>query len=148
MFQSFLAAGFMMLLLSLLLGVVDLIVMASLASTAFLIFARPRSYSAHPRRSVGGHLSCMLIGALCALPILYFLDDGPHAMALMGGIAVGLATFVMAVTDTEHAPAAGTALAMVLRSDQLLKSGAAVVLGCLFLAGVWYLAGRRLQDLT
>ena len=47
----------------------------------------------------------------------------------MAATAVGVATLAMTVTDTEHAPAAGTALAMVLNRDEFHLVVAAVALG-------------------
>lgn len=62
-------------------------IIATLGSSAFLVFTRPRAYASRLRPLVGGYLV---------------------------GMAVGSAIFLMVVTDTEHPPAAGMSLGLVL----------------------------------
>lgn len=62
-------------------------IIATLGSSAFLVFTRPRAYASRPRPLIGGYLV---------------------------GMAVGSAIFLMVVTDTEHPPAAGMSLGLVL----------------------------------
>jgi CBS domain-containing membrane protein len=61
--------------------------------------------------------------------------------------AVGAAILAMAITDTEHAPAAGTALGLVIRPGQL-EAGPPIILAALILALVKVLLGDRLRDLV
>ena len=61
--------------------------------------------------------------------------------------AVGLSIFVMVVIDTEHPPAAGTALGLVtegLKWDPVI----AVVAGTLVLAVAHHFLKKYLRDLT
>ena len=125
-----------------------LIVVAALGSTAFLVFARPKSVESRPRKVIGGHAVSILAGALCAWPVSHFALGGGAGVVLMAALAVGISTLVMSATDTEHAPAAGVALAMVVGHSEMpeiaLVAAAGAVTACL--AGS--LLRRWLRDLT
>ncbi len=58
---------------------------------------------------LGGHLIALVVGgAASALdPVAAF------SFSVQGALAVGVSIFLMAATNTEHAPAAGTALGVV-----------------------------------
>jgi len=85
------------------------ILVASIGSTAFILFTMIDSPTARARNAIGSHALCGLIGAVCA-----FIPGSIGADAVRGAFAVGISIFVMVVTDTEHPPAAGTALAFAL----------------------------------
>ncbi|HUS46288.1 MAG TPA: HPP family protein [Phycisphaerae bacterium] len=92
-------------------------VIASLGASSFVAFTMPRSDVSRPRFLVGGYVVGVAAGSLC-----YWLSllawPGPlipkHSYILFGALAVGLAIFAMVVTNTEHPPAAGVALGLVL----------------------------------
>jgi CBS-domain-containing membrane protein len=88
----------------------NLVVAASLAATAFTVFAMPSSVTASTRNVVGGHIVGLVFGSAFALVPL----ESALAQDAMFALAVGSAMFVMAVTNTEHPPAAGTALGVVI----------------------------------
>lgn len=87
-----------------------LVVAASLAATAFTVFVMPGSMTASTRNVVGGHLAGLVIGSFFAL--------FPHDLSLVQdatyALAIGCSIFVMVITNTEHPPAAGTALGVVI----------------------------------
>ena len=117
-FQCCLAALTVGLVLHFLDTVHQTVIIASIGASAFLVFAAPEAYSSRPRSLLGGYCAGILIGALSALigkltGITWTVDWG-NDLAILGGITVGLAIFAMCVTDTEHPPAAGIALALVL----------------------------------
>ena len=92
--------------------------MAAIASTAFVLFITPHSDNAEPRHVLGGRLSALVIGSLMALVVDSsvigdWLADYDAAFVVYAAVGVGLTMFVMAATDTEHPPAAGTALGVV-----------------------------------
>ena len=96
------------------------VIIASLGATAFIIFALPDSFSAQPRNVLGGQIVGLLCGTIgySLLNILpnpdqFVTEAGVHAFA------VGLSIFVMVITDTEHPPAAGTALGVALEGFTL-----------------------------
>ena len=93
-------------------------IVVAVASTAFIVFAIPHTPAAGLRKVMGGHLVAVVLGsmatgALRAVGIDTF-DADRHAFYVAAAVAVGLSIFVMVVTDTEHAPAAGTALGLVI----------------------------------
>jgi CBS-domain-containing membrane protein len=88
----------------------NLVVAASLAATAFTVFAMPSSVTARTRNVIGGHLIGIVCGSLFALFQLDFFAEREAYYAL----AVGCSMFLMTITNTEHPPAAGTALGMVI----------------------------------
>lgn len=127
------------------------IVIAAIGSTAFVLFVTPHSPTASPRHVIGGHFVCLVIGSafsifdstamgeaiLATTPILFDLE---------AALAVGLGIFFMAATDTEHAPAAGTALAIVAHNFSfglVFFLAASVVL----LSVIHVLLRSRLRDL-
>jgi len=92
------------------------VIVASLGATTFVVFAIPHSYSAVARRICGGYLVGVAVGIslfyvdtyLAALPFI-------HAEVLnivIGGTAVGASIFIMAITNTEHPPAAGLSMGL------------------------------------
>jgi CBS-domain-containing membrane protein len=87
-----------------------LAVTASLAATAFTLFVMPNSVTSSPRNVVGGHAVGLAFGSLFAL----IPQSSASLENICPAMAVGAAMFVMAITNTEHPPAAGTALALVI----------------------------------
>ena len=93
-------------------------IIVAVASTAFIVFAIPHTPAASTRKVMGGHMVAVVLGsvataALRAVGIDTF-DADRHAFYIAASVAVGLSIFVMVVTNTEHAPAAGTALGLVI----------------------------------
>ncbi len=92
-----------------------LFIVASMASSAAVLYALPHSPLAQPWNLVGGHLVSALAGLLCSLFI-------PEPI-LAAGAAVGLAILTMEFLRCLHPPSASTALMMVLASSQLHDMG-------------------------
>jgi CBS-domain-containing membrane protein len=119
-----------------------LVVAASLAATAFTIFAMPGSVTASTRNVVGGHFVGLIFGSAFAL-----LSPEPGVMQdLMYALAVGISMFVMAITNTEHPPAAGTALGVVI-AGYSVRLVLGVVVGVAVLAAIHRLLRPVLIDL-
>jgi len=93
-------------------------IVAALGASTFIVFAMPHSITAQPRRLIGGHIVGLLCGSLC---YYVFLTGRLGELAanwelltwFACALAVGLSIFLMTITNTEHAPAAGTALGIV-----------------------------------
>jgi CBS-domain-containing membrane protein len=117
-FQSFLAALTIFLVL-LFLNIEQAVIISAIGATAFIVFAMPKEITAHPRNIIGGHLVGLAIGSLCAL----LPQPSLHLSILAYSLAVGLSIFIMVVIDTEHPPAAGTALGLATMGFSL---GAAI----------------------
>ena len=93
------------------------VVVAAIASTAFILFISPWSISAQPRHVIGGHFIALAVAtplALLANPDLEgWAGTSRFLFAIYAAVGVSTSMFLMAATDTEHPPAAGTALALV-----------------------------------
>lgn len=94
------------------------IIVAAIASTAFILFISPFSTAARPRSVIGSHLIAVVVSTPLALIAestfgLSVSTAVPYVFGLYAAVGVGLTMFLMASTNTEHPPAAGTALAVV-----------------------------------
>lgn len=133
--QSVMAAGAVLLAL-VALRQQNLVVAASLAATAFTVFSMPSSVTASPRNVIGGHAVGLLFGSIFAL-----IPEGTELeQDAVYALAVGSSMLVMTMTDTEHPPAAGTALGVVIAGF----SGR-VVLGVLVGVGILAAVHRLLR---
>jgi len=96
-------------------------VVASLGATTFIIFAMPGYTTARPRSVIGGHIIGIVSGILCfyiaslAQNKEYFFLSHEILKILIPSLSVGLSIFFMVITNTEHPPAAGTALGIVVQ---------------------------------
>ena len=124
---------------------------AGLGSSVVGIFINPSGATARLRAVVGGHTMALLLGSvfsvvLFAGSIESFAQAHSQFHALMMALSVGLLILVMAITDTEHPPAAGIAIGMSSREWAPEVFGA--ILGALVLLGAIKLVLRQhLRDL-
>lgn len=88
------------------------ILIAALGSTAFIVFTMPGYVTAQPRRVIGGHS----VGIMAGLIGRYISsgERGNGGLIIGCVLAVFLASFVMVISNTEHPPAAGTALGLAV----------------------------------
>ncbi len=96
-------------------------IIASLGASTFIKFTTPNSYLARPRPFLGGYLIGIITGLLAwYLANFHFfvklIGDPQTTTVVFGGIAVGMAIFLMSITSTEHAPASGVALGLVINT--------------------------------
>ncbi len=150
--QSFLAVAALAVILYFVETLTHAAIVAALGSSAFVVFAMPQSVAARPRRLIGGHVVGLLCGSLCSFVFL----SGPLGKLISGwefttlfvyALAVGLSIFLMAITNTEHPPAAGTALGIAAHtwSYQVVLF---VLLSVVLLAVIRRLLRSRLKDLV
>ena len=96
-------------------------VVASLGATTFIIFAMPKYTTAQPRRVIGGHIIGIIMGVFCFYLASCTQNREGFFLAhnilkiFIPSLSVGLSIFIMAITNTEHPPAAGTALGIVIQ---------------------------------
>ena len=99
-------------------GVSDGIIVVTIASSTATVFVVPHSIAASSRRVVGGHVVSVLVGLLLWGALNLVSGDANAASNLQidifGAAAVGLSVLVMATTNTEHPPAAGTAFGIIV----------------------------------
>ena len=75
------------------------------------------------------------------------MDDTTKIRVLSFAVVVGLMILVMAITDTEHPPAAGIAIGMASREWEAEIFGG-IIGAVLVLAALKVLLRRRLRNLT
>lgn len=94
-------------------------IVVSVASAAFTIFVFPDSIASTPRRVIGGQIVAILAGAIFfAILHTSTLESAAETINLVpsvaAALAVGLSILIMVATNTEHPPAAGVALGIVI----------------------------------
>jgi len=136
-FQSFLAV-LAIFIVVLTVGEDKAVIIASMAASAFICFATPKSASAKTRNVIGGHLVGLVCGALFTLTALPYYAEFP--------LAVGLAIFLMVALDVEHPPAAGTALAVTINEVTLPVAGI-IIISAIVLTQCRYYMRNLLKDL-
>ena len=126
------------------------VLVASIGSTAFVLFITPHSPYATPRHAVGGHAIAFAVSAPFALAAEnlsggFTAGIAPWAVGY-SAVAVGVAMLVMAAFKAQHPPAAGTVLAVVAQGfDWVLVSFLAIAV--LVLTGIHVALRRSMIDL-
>ena len=147
--------GLAALALLIVLLVVDVVLQAAIvvaiAATAFIVFVAPHSMASTPRRVIGGHVVALIVGT--AFSLLYLMPGfgehivGSHFAAdVIAVFSVGLSILLMVLTNTEHPPAAGTALGLVI-GGWAPSAVLFVLLGALILSAVHRLLRPHLTNL-
>lgn len=123
----------------------------ALGASAFIVFTMPTQYSSDSRRLIGGYFVGLIVGF-----IFYFISisdignnifaNNTTSLVVFGSLAVGVSIFIMAVTNTEHAPAAGIALGLVISKWDYLTI-AFIICAIFWLAGIKLLLKKYMMDL-
>ena len=150
--QAGLATVVMLAILTFVQSLSSAAIAAGLASSVVGIFINPSNRTARIRSVAGGHIVALVLGsAFSAIlffgPVETLLTDVDYLRNFGYALAVGLAMLLMAITNTEHPPAAGTALGMASREFDILIFLSLV--GAVLLLAMMKLAIRPyLRDLT
>ncbi len=150
-FQCFLATITILAVLIFLDVLNETAIITALGASAFIVFTMPTQYSSDPRRLIGGYIVGLIVG------VIFFLLSQSQikstfgfsdtiALVIFGAIAIGFAIFIMAVTNTEHAPAAGIALGLVINPWDYITI-IFIVLAMLWLTIIRYTLRDYLMDL-
>ncbi|MGI2336025.1 MAG: HPP family protein [Dehalogenimonas sp.] len=126
------------------------VIVAALGASTFVVFSMPHSITARPRRLIGGHIAGIIVGAGCHYIFYqtgFIAGDAPLALTIFTyAVAVAVAMLLMAATNTEHPPAAATALGMLIYDGALLAIPA-IIIFAVALALTRRALGRYLIDL-
>ncbi len=109
--QSLMALG-VVFVMSLFIDVVlQTTTIASLGATVFIVFTMPHTRRSGIRYTIGGYTVGIIVGSL----MFYLMDTDSILMKnLIIAMAVGLAIFLMVITNTEHPPAAAMTMGIVM----------------------------------
>lgn len=121
----------------------NVVVVASIAASIFIVFAMPQAISARKRAILGGHWWGLLLGSLWAL----FPQPFEFVSILIYSLAVGTTMLAMVIFDMEHPPAAGTALGVAITGFSW-NVGIAIVTSTIILALIQKLFKPYLRDLV
>ncbi len=153
-FQCVLAMLILLFVLFFLDTLMETVLIASLGATAFIVFAMPKSYTSSPRRLIGGYCIGISIGIICYylgnllvdFSILHLITN--HSSPIFfAAVAVGLSIFLMTITNTEHAPAAGIALGLVI-NQWTFSSVLFIIVVMILMAVIQHLLQPFLINLT
>jgi CBS-domain-containing membrane protein len=117
-------------------------IIASIGATTFIVFATPKSITARPRNVIGGHLVGLISGSLFSL----ISHSSFLSTIVICSLAVGISIFIMVVIDTEHPPAAGTALGIAITGFSV-SAAIAVITSAVTLSLVHFFFRKYLRDL-
>lgn len=97
-------------------------IVVAVASTTFIVFVIPDSVAAQPQRVIGGHVVAVITGTLFWLllsnfDLAYGGDQPRYFLDIAAALSVGLSLLLIVATNTEHPPAAGTALGLVIHGS-------------------------------
>jgi CBS-domain-containing membrane protein len=148
-FQSFLATFTILLILLFLDVLKQTAIIASLGATAFIVFTAPKSYASEARPLIGGYIVGILCGVLFNFVATLYCNlfaDIKISYIFFGSLAVGISIFIMVITDTEHPPASGVALGLVI-NEWTFRTLIFILVGVFFLSLVKTLLKSILVDL-
>jgi CBS-domain-containing membrane protein len=161
-FQCTLAALLVFIILLAFDAMTNAVIIAALGSSVFIVFAMPEAQVSRPRFLIGGYIVSIAVACLChhlsllslhhlSLLSLWslmtwtsFIHESSHV--LFGAIAVGLAIFVMVITDTEHPPAAGLTLGLIVNEWSYMTI-VVVFVGIILLSAIRFVLKPVLKNL-
>ena len=127
-------------------------ILGALGASSFIIFTMPHKRVSNARFLIGGYIIGIAVGTLCywsnqllAIGQIEAISEST-GIVFFSSIAVGLAIFLMVITNTEHPPAAGVAMGLVL-NECSLQAIIAVLIGIAYMAGMRKLLKSYMIDL-
>ncbi len=126
-------------------------IVVAIASTAFVVFVIPHSVASNPQRVIGGHVVAVIIGSAFSAALLIpqigeLTADSRLILDAIAAVSVGTSIFFMVITNTEHPPAAGTTLGLVV-GGWTFSAVVFILTGAVILSIVHVLLKSRLTNL-
>jgi CBS-domain-containing membrane protein len=149
--QGFLATAAMLVILLFVDSIADAALVAGLGSSVVILFVHPSASAARPRSLIGGHAVGLVVGIGCSLlvfgsPLGDLMEHSRFLSDLSLALSLGLVILIMAVTNTEHPPAAGTVLGMSLQAFDPVTT-VVLVVAIIMLSMIQYFLRPHLHDL-
>ncbi|PIZ03626.1 MAG: hypothetical protein COY58_08420 [Gammaproteobacteria bacterium CG_4_10_14_0_8_um_filter_38_16] len=120
----------------------------SLASSAFIIFSKPSSVSAHPLRLIVAYVVAILCGMLLHVMggLLLYSGYGFVWISFLASVSVVVCLFLMMGLKIEHPPAVGMALVFVIDLKDY-RTSILIIAAITVLVLLKLLLNRQLSDL-
>ena len=123
----------------------------ALGASAFIVFTMPHQYTSDPRRLIGGYIVGLATGIIFYFIsgqafVSTFIANDSNIPIVFGAISVGFSIFIMSATNTEHAPAAGISLGLVINNWDYLTI-IFIVIAILWLSSIKIILKKYLIDL-
>jgi CBS-domain-containing membrane protein len=149
--QATLAVIAMLVILLVVDSLADAALAAGLGSSVLILFLHPSSATARSRSVIGGHTLALLVGVGCSLilfnsPAGDFLKGTRVFFDLSLALSLGMLILIMAITNTEHPPAAGTVLGISMQALDPVRT-AIFISAVILLAIIKYFLKFHLHDL-
>lgn len=149
--QGLLATAAMLVILLFVDSIADAALVAGLGSSVVILFVHPSASTARPRSVIGGHTLGLAVGMGCSLlvfssPAGGFIEHSRLLSDFSLALSLGVVILVMAITNTEHPPAAGTVLGMSLQAVDPVRTVVFIV-AIIMLLMIQYLLRSHLHDL-
>jgi CBS-domain-containing membrane protein len=149
--QGLMATAVVAIILQFVEALTHAVIIAALGASTFIVFAMPHSITARSRRLIGGHVVGLICGTICYYaflngPLEKVTSDWDFVFYIACALAVGLSIFLMTITNTEHPPAAATAISIVVYGCSL-QIFLFIILSAVGLALARRLLKSRLADL-
>lgn len=145
--QAVLATIAMLVILLFVDSIADIALAAGLGSSVVILFLHPSAAAARPRSLIGGHALALAVGIGCSALVFSgssadVINTSRVLSDLSIAVSLGLVILVMAITNTEHPPAAGTVLGITMQPLDPVRL--MVFLGAIFLLVLiqWVLRSR------
>jgi len=130
--------------------VTQVVIVAALGASTFIVFSMPHTMTASPRRLIGGHAVGLISGSVCHFLFVDGLsvniNDSTILLALTLACAIALSMFLMSITNTEHPPAAATSIGLLMAGWSWSPILFVLLFACL-LAAIHYFLRRFLVNL-
>lgn len=120
----------------------------SLASSAFIIFSKPSSVTAHPLRLIVAYVIAILCGMLLHIMSETLLYAG-HSfvwLSFFASVAVIASLYFMFLLNVEHPPAVGMALVFVIDLKDY-RTSVLIIAAITLLVLIKLILNRQLSDL-
>ncbi len=125
------------------------VIVAAFGSSSCAVFAMPHRKISRGRNLLGGYLIGIFVGVLLHYCAAYPVESQVLEKAIyifLGALAVGVSMFLMTMTSTEHSPAAGVSLGVVI-SPWTSKDLVMIMIGITAIVIVHKLLKKQLIDL-
>ncbi|HLB56566.1 MAG TPA: HPP family protein [Coxiellaceae bacterium] len=120
----------------------------SLASSAFIIFSKPSSVTAHPLRLIVAYVIAILCGMLLHImgETLLYAGHSFVWLSFLASIAVIVCLYFMFWLNVEHPPAVGMALVFVIDLKDY-RTSVLIIAAITLLVVIKLILNRKLSDL-